>query len=92
MWNAKGALLDGATLFGAVGNTLLGGGEAGKEAVIPLEGRHMYPLADAVAERIQGVGSSAIIIQNMSIRDETDIEKLARRLDQLRDRRRRGRP
>jgi phage-related minor tail protein len=37
-WNKKamqfGAILDGATIFGAQGNTLLGGGEAGKEAII----------------------------------------------------------
>lgn len=35
-WYAKGAILDGATIFGALGNNLLGGGEAGKEAVLPL--------------------------------------------------------
>jgi phage-related minor tail protein len=37
-WNKAamqfGAILDGATIFGAQGNTLLGGGEAGKEAII----------------------------------------------------------
>ena len=35
-WYAKGAILDGAQIFGRLGNTLLGGGEAGKEAVLPL--------------------------------------------------------
>lgn len=35
-WFAKGAILDGAQLFGALGGKLLGGGEAGKEAVLPL--------------------------------------------------------
>lgn len=35
-WYAKGAILDGAQIFGRMGNTLLGGGEAGKEAVLPL--------------------------------------------------------
>lgn len=37
-WYAKGGILDGAQIFGAVGNTLLGGGEAGPEAVLPLSG------------------------------------------------------
>lgn len=35
-WYKKGGILDGATIFGAMGNQLLGGGEAGKEAVLPL--------------------------------------------------------
>lgn len=35
-WYAKGGILDGATIFGAKGNRLLGGGEAGPEAVLPL--------------------------------------------------------
>lgn len=35
-WYAKGAILDGAQIFGRLGNMLLGGGEAGKEAVLPL--------------------------------------------------------
>ncbi len=72
VWNAKGALLDGATLFGAVGNTLLGGGEAGKEAVIPLEGRHMYPLADAIAERLGGAGVNLNIYPQHLTPDELD--------------------
>lgn len=35
-WFAKGGILDGAQIFGALGNKLLGGGEAGPEAVLPL--------------------------------------------------------
>lgn len=37
-WYAKGAILNGAQIFGALGNKLLGGGEAGPEAVLPLSG------------------------------------------------------
>ncbi len=36
-WEANGGILNGAQIFGMLGNTLLGGGEAGKEAVLPLE-------------------------------------------------------
>ena len=36
-WNAQGAILTRPTLFGAVGNTVLGGGEAGKEAIAPID-------------------------------------------------------
>lgn len=35
-WYKDGGILDGPTIFGASGNNLLGGGEAGKEAVLPL--------------------------------------------------------
>lgn len=36
-WYAHGGVLEGAQLFGMMGNTMLGGGEAGREAVLPLE-------------------------------------------------------
>lgn len=55
-WNAKGGILDGAQLFGMMGNTFLGGGEAGKEAVLPLE-QHtewMDILAEKVREGLPG--------------------------------------
>ena len=35
-WYKDGGILSGAQIFGALGNKLLGGGEAGKEAVLPL--------------------------------------------------------
>lgn len=35
-WYKEGGILDGAQIFGAMGGKLLGGGEAGKEAVLPL--------------------------------------------------------
>lgn len=35
-WYAKGGILSGAQIFGALGDRLLGGGEAGPEAVLPL--------------------------------------------------------
>ena len=35
-WYKEGAILDGPTIFGMNGNNLMGGGEAGKEAVLPL--------------------------------------------------------
>lgn len=36
-WYKQGAILDGATIFGMMGNKLLGGGEAGREAVLPVD-------------------------------------------------------
>lgn len=36
-WYKDGGILSGAQIFGKMGNRLLGGGEAGKEAVLPLD-------------------------------------------------------
>lgn len=41
-WNAEGGILTRPTLFGQVGNTLLGGGEAGDEAILPLDRLQVY--------------------------------------------------
>ena len=54
-WNAKGGFMDSATIFGGSGNTAFGGGEAGGEGIVPLEGKHMMPLADAIANRLSDV-------------------------------------
>lgn len=35
-WYREGGILNGATIFGAMGGKMLGGGEAGAEAVLPL--------------------------------------------------------
>lgn len=43
-WYAKGGILEAPTIFGAMGNTLLGGGEAGKEAVAPISELQHYML------------------------------------------------
>ena len=50
-WYANGGILDGAQIFGMLGNRFLGGGEAGKEAVLPLE-RHTEWM-DTLAERVR---------------------------------------
>lgn len=49
-WYAKGGILSGAQIFGRMGSTLLGGGEAGKEAVLPLEGNTGW--MDKIADRV----------------------------------------
>ena len=36
-WYKTGAIMDGETIFGMNGNRFLGGGEAGQEAILPLE-------------------------------------------------------
>lgn len=50
-WNAKGGILDGAQIFGMLGNSFLGGGEAGKEAVLPLETHTEW--MDTLSEKVR---------------------------------------
>lgn len=52
-WYAQGGILDGAQLFGMLGNNFLGGGEAGAEAVLPLE-RHTEWM-DTIAEKVKDI-------------------------------------
>lgn len=54
---AKGAVLKGAQFIGAVGNTLVGAGEAGREAILPLERNTGW--MDTVAERVRDTMKSA---------------------------------
>lgn len=58
-WNAEGGILTRPTLFGSVGNTLLGGGEAGSEAIAPIDILQGYVRA-AVQQENQLIGKILI--------------------------------
>jgi hypothetical protein len=55
------------TIFGAVGDTLLGGGEAGKEAIAPIAVLQDY-IRDAVSARDNGI-IRTLIDQNRAMMD-----------------------
>lgn len=61
-WYKNGGILEGAQLFGMMGNTMLGGGEAGREAVLPLESHTewMDILAHKVRSGLTGTNSDSI--------------------------------
>ena len=88
-WYAKGGFFDNASMIGV--------GEAGKEAVLPLENkRNMKPYAAAVASLMNDMRESneqgCVINMNLSdivIRDDRDISKLAEQLQKYIDRERR---
>lgn len=63
-WNAKGGILDEATIFGRAGNTLLGGGEAGPEAIAPIDVLQEY-VRNAVRSETGNI--SRIIIEQTSL-------------------------
>ena len=54
-WNAEGGILNKPTIFGQMGNTLLGGGEAGKEAIAPIDVLQTY-VRDAVRAETENMG------------------------------------
>lgn len=63
-WYAKGGILTRPTVFGMNGNSLMVGGEAGKEAVAPLSDLMDY-VRQAVAEQNQG--SVALLAQAVEL-------------------------
>lgn len=82
-WYAKGAVLNGATIFGMSGNKLLGGGEAGPEAVAPVDVLQRY-IRDAMkAESFE----TAVSISGASrAGDDSELISLVRELLQKIDR------
>ena len=66
-WYAQGGILMAPTIFGALGGHLLGGGEAGPEAVLPLSTLKDY-MRDIMDER-QGRGTT--YTQNITINSPT---------------------
>lgn len=51
-WYAKGGIMNGPTVFGMNGNNLMVGGEAGPEAVLPLNKPTMGMLASHIMEQL----------------------------------------
>lgn len=51
-WYAKGGIMNGPTIFGMNGNNLMVGGEAGPEAVLPLNKPTMSMLAGLIMDQI----------------------------------------
>lgn len=68
-WYAKGGIFDSATVIGV--------GEAGAEAVVPLQGEYMKPFAREIAKEI---GSEKTIVNNFYIDGTQDPEDFATRL------------
>ena len=66
-WNAQGGILTDATIFGMSGNTLLGGGEAGDEAIAPISLLQDYVKA-AVQSENEGI-IRTLVEQNRILMD-----------------------
>jgi phage-related protein len=55
---------------------LIGIGEAGAEAILPLEGAHMMPFADAIADRLKDSGNTNIYINDARVNDDKQVAAL----------------
>ena len=79
-----GMILKDATIFGQSGGTLLGGGEAGDEAVVGVSSLRSM-IQDAVSGATLSVsGDQPLInIEEMSVRSDDDIRKISQQLNTL---------
>ena len=99
-WNAKGGFTDGPIPIGMQGNSIGMAGEAGTEAIIPLSSkyrRNMLPFSNAVANTVlkflkgrDSTGGVNIQVDSLVVREESDIQKIARELYSLQQRKTRG--
>lgn len=90
-WNAKGGIFKQPTIFGASGGQLQGAGEAGPEAVLPLNDSTLGAIGKAIAATIKvNDGGGNVTVQQLVVREEADIKKVARELYILQQQRNRG--
>lgn len=82
-WYAKGGIMTKPTIFGMNGNNLMVGGEAGNEAILPLNERTLGAIGRGIAQTM-GVDTPTIniTITGNVVREEADITKIANQVAQ----------
>ena len=82
-WYAKGGILTKPTAFGMNGNNLMVGGEAGNEAVLPLNDKTLGAIGRGIAQTMGGSTPTInITITGNVVREEADITKIANQVAQ----------
>ena len=77
-WYAKGGIMTKPTIFGMNGNNLMVGGEAGNEAVLPLNDKTLGAIGRGIAQTMGGtLPTINITISGNTIREEADIIRIA---------------
>ena len=77
-WYAKGGIMTKPTIFGMNGNSLMVGGEAGNEAVLPLNDKTLGAIGRGIAQTMGGTSPTInITITGNTVREETDISRIA---------------
>lgn len=82
-WYAKGGILTKPTAFGMNGNNLMVGGEAGNEAILPLNDKTLGAIGRGIAQTMGGSTPTInITITGNVVREEADITKIANQVAQ----------
>lgn len=77
-WYAKGGIMTKPTIFGMNGNSLMVGGEAGNEAVLPLNDKTLGAIGRGIAQTMGGTSPTInITITGNTVREEADINRIA---------------
>ena len=77
-WYAKGGIMTKPTIFGMNGNNLMVGGEAGNEAVLPLNDKTLGAIGRGIAQTMGGTSPTInITITGNTVREEADISRIA---------------
>ncbi len=77
-WYAKGGIMTKPTIFGANGNNLMVGGEAGNEAVLPLNDKTLGAIGRGIAQTMGDNPTNInITITGNVVREEADITRIA---------------
>ena len=77
-WYAKGGIMTKPTLFGMNGNNIMVGGEAGNEAVLPLNERTLGAIGRGIAQTMgENPTNINITITGNVVREEADIARIA---------------
>ena len=81
-WYAKGGIMTKPTIFGQNGNNLMVGGEAGNEAILPLNDRTLSGIGRGIASHLDGFGGVNINIypHELIVRNDEDVMELATKL------------
>jgi TP901 family prophage lambdaSa04, tail tape measure protein len=81
-WYAKGGIMTKPTVFGQNGNNLMIGGEAGNEAILPLNDRTLSGIGRGIASHLDGFGGVNINIypHELIVRNDEDVMELATKL------------
>ena len=76
-WYAKGGIMTKPTLFGMNGNRAMVGGEAGAEAILPLNKSTLGVIGQSIANTMNTSNSINVNFSGVTIREEADLNRLA---------------
>lgn len=76
-WYAKGGIMAKPTLFGMNGNRAMVGGEAGAEAILPLNKSTLGAIGQSIANTMNTSNNINVNFSGVTIREEADLNRLA---------------